>query len=199
MGASRLTAEAPTARVGRINPIIRPRARTRAAARRADPVGAPPRGRRPRGVSLARRVRSREPERTVRALAVVMVDVGAKHSLQLAAADDQEPVEALPAHRAQEPLGDRVRLRGPDRRADDLNALAAEHLIERVRELAVAIVDQEPQRALALRQRPGRVSRLLREPVAVRSLATAGEVDAAAPKLDERRAPRFAAMRRSQW
>jgi hypothetical protein len=38
-------------RVGRINSIIRPRARTRAAARRADPFGARAPGWRPRRVS----------------------------------------------------------------------------------------------------------------------------------------------------
>jgi len=62
---------------------------------------------------------------------------------------------------------------------------SAKHLVEGIGELAVAIVNQEAQRALALPKRPGEVSRLLRDPGAVRSLAAAGEVDAAAPKLDE--------------
>ena len=44
---------------------------------------------------LTRGVGSNESERSVRTLAVVVVDVGVEHPLELAAPDDQQPVEAL--------------------------------------------------------------------------------------------------------
>jgi hypothetical protein len=40
-------------------------------------------------------------------------------SLQVVSVEDQEVVEALPACRSDPPLGEGVRLRGPDRRLDD--------------------------------------------------------------------------------
>ena len=71
-------------------------------------------------------------------MAVVMIDVDAEDALELAAAGDQDPVQALAPHRADKALGVGVRL---DRRSDDLDALAAEGLIEGPAELRVAIVD----------------------------------------------------------
>jgi hypothetical protein len=51
-----------------------------------------------------------EPERPVRAVVVVMADVDLQDPLEVATADDQEPVQALGADRADPSLGGRVRL-----------------------------------------------------------------------------------------
>jgi hypothetical protein len=83
---------------------------------------------------------------------VVVLDADAQDTLELAAARDQEPVEALAADGADPALGERVRVRRPKRGADDLDAFVLEDVIERAAELAVAVVDQEPDRPRALRE-----------------------------------------------
>jgi hypothetical protein len=92
-------------------------------------------------------VRGREVQGAMRSVPVVVIDEHPQHVLQLAAAEDQGPVEALAAHGADKALGGRVRLRGLDRGAHDLDTFASEDLVEGARELAVAIVDQEAQGA----------------------------------------------------
>src|SRR6266516_2825247 len=59
-----------------------------------------------------------------------MVDVDAQHALEVAAIQDQQPVETLGADGADEPLGVGVCLWCADRRVDHLDALAAEDLVE---------------------------------------------------------------------
>src|SRR5205814_1376504 len=84
--------------------------------------------------------------------------------LGLAAADDQEPVEALAADAADPALDVRVRVRRPHRRVDDLDRFAAEDVVEAAAELAVAIVDQEADRLLAVAERHQQVAGLLGYP-----------------------------------
>jgi hypothetical protein len=84
-----------------------------------------------------------ESQATMRTMAVVMIDVGVQDALELATIDDQDPVEALAPHGADEALGKRVRLRSLDRCSDDLDPLAAKDLVEGAAELRVAIVDLE--------------------------------------------------------
>src|SRR6266536_3879005 len=119
----------------------------------------------------------------MRALAVVVLDIDAQDSFELAATDDQEVVEALRADGADETLGVGVRLRRSDRRLDHADVFAAEHFMERGGELAVAVVDQE---AHPLEQAgEAEVARLLEHPVSGRVCRAAGEVDAPAAELDE--------------
>ncbi len=66
----------------------------------------------------------------MRALAVVVLDVVAKNTLKMASPCDQQPVETLLAHAANETLGVGVRLWRADRCVDDADPLAAEHLVE---------------------------------------------------------------------
>jgi hypothetical protein len=80
-----------------------------------------------------------ECEPAVSALAVV----DAQDVFEVAAAEDQQPVETLVADGADEPFRVRVRLWGLHRRVDDLDSFAAEQLVEGGGELAVAVVDQE--------------------------------------------------------
>ncbi len=78
-----------------------------------------------------------------------MVDVNAEHMVELSPTDDQDPVEAVASYGADPALSERVRFRGPERRADDLDALAAKDLVEGAAEFAVAVVDQEADRRQA--------------------------------------------------
>jgi hypothetical protein len=56
-------------------------------------------------------------ERAVRPVLVVVGGVEAEHLLEVAAADDQDPVEALAAEGADPTLGERIRIWSSDRRA----------------------------------------------------------------------------------
>ena len=64
---------------------------------------------------------------------------------EVAAAEDQQPVEALVSDGADEALGVGVCLRRADRCADDPDSFATEDLVEGGAELAVSVVDQEPR------------------------------------------------------
>src|SRR5947208_9005939 len=119
----------------------------------------------------------------MRALAVVVLDVAPQDRVEVAAAEDEEPVETLGADGADEPLGVGVRLWCAHRGGDDSDALAAKHLVERHGELAVAVVDQEPH---PLEQTgEAEVAGLLGDPGAGRVRRAAREVDAAAFEFDE--------------
>ena len=63
------------------------------------------------------------PTCAVRSSAVVVTDVFAEDVIELASAEDQQPVEALPADAADPALHVRVRVRRPDGSADDLDVL----------------------------------------------------------------------------
>lgn len=79
-----------------------------------------------------------------------MIDVDLQDALKLPAAADQEPIEAVAADGADPAFGERVCLRCAKRGADDLDAFAAEDLVEDAAEFAVAVVDQEPGRCCSL-------------------------------------------------
>src|SRR6266542_3758144 len=69
-------------------------------------------------------------ERAVLPVRVVVQRVDAEDMLEMTAADDQQPVEALAAHAADPALGVRSRPRRPHRRLDDTDAFGAENLVE---------------------------------------------------------------------
>ena len=110
-----------------------------------------------------------------------MLGEGAEHALEVAPVHDQEPVEALGAGGADEALGDRVRLRRSHRRLDDSDAFAGEDGVEVADELAVAVADQEPERARLLLERPGELACLLGDPGAGWVGGAAGEVNPRLP------------------
>ena len=124
-------------------------------------------------------------ERAVRPVSVVMSGVDAEHVLEVAAVDDQDPVEALAPEGAEPALGLRVRVRGPDRRPDDLHAFAAEDLVEVAAEFAVAVVKQKPEGLLAVGQEHQQLPRLLRDPATIRIARARDELDPAALERDE--------------
>src|SRR5438552_7855963 len=90
-----------------------------------------------------------------------------QHMIEVAASQDQGPVQALGSDRANPALGVRIRVGRADRGEDHPRTLRAEHLVEGAGELPVPIVDQEPH----LRQAPlkihGQVPRLLGDPCGV--------------------------------
>jgi hypothetical protein len=94
--------------------------------------------------------------------------------LEVTAAEDEDPAEAVGAHRAHPTLGEGVRVRGLERRANHLDALRLEDLVEGVAELGVAIVDQEPE-GMLVAELHEEVARLLGDPASVR-IRAAGDV-----------------------
>ena len=65
-------------------------------------------------------------QRSVRSLAVVVLDEHTQHSLEMARSEDEQPVEALRARRAHEALRMGVGPRRPEGRADHPDAFAPE-------------------------------------------------------------------------
>ncbi len=114
-------------------------------------------------------------------MAVVVVGVGAEDVFELAAAEDEQAVEALATDAADPALGMCVRVRCLDRRADHSHSLAREDLIEAAAELGVAIVDEEAERLLATIESHQQVARLLGDPSACRVRRARDELDPAAP------------------
>ena len=80
--------------------------------------------------------------------------------------EDEDAAEALPAHGADETLGDRVRSRRPSGRLDDPGGLGTEDLVEAGRELRVPVPDQDQElyRSGALGEVPAQVAGLLGRP-----------------------------------
>src|SRR6266511_261516 len=112
-----------------------------------------------------------------------MGGVGTEHSLEVAAAEDQQPVETLATDCADKALGVSVCLWCADRCVDHLDAFTAEDLVEGGAELAVAVVDQESHPL----EHAGKaeVARLLGYPVAGRIGRAARQMDTAVSEFDE--------------
>jgi hypothetical protein len=85
---------------------------------------------------------------------VVVIDEDVEHVLEVAAVEDQEPVEAFSAGGADEALGDRVRAWRPDRRLDDSDVDGGEDGVEGRGELGVPVSDEEPEAAAGRRRGP---------------------------------------------
>ena len=75
-----------------------------------------------RGTRSRLRLRDLQVERLMRPSRVVVADEVTEHVLQVALIHDDHMVEALPAQRADQPLGDAVGLRRRDRREHGLDA-----------------------------------------------------------------------------
>src|SRR6266545_5342438 len=107
---------------------------------------------------------------------VVMPDIDTQHALEIAAANDQDPVEALAADRSDPAFGVGVRVWRSNRRPDHLDPLGTEDLIKAAAEFRVAIVDQKPERLLVAELHQ-QVARLLRCPAAVGVRGTGDVLD----------------------
>src|SRR6266511_5014357 len=93
-----------------------------------------------------------QPERSVWTMSVVVLDVDPEDLLQVATAEDQQPVEALSADGTDPALRVGVRVGCLHRRDEHVGAVGAEHVVEAARELRVTVVDQEAHPPAALAQ-----------------------------------------------
>src|SRR5262249_53399666 len=123
------------------------------------------------------------PERSVRPMLVEMPNVRDEHVPEVAAAEDQQPVEALAADAADPALGVRSCLRRPHRRLDHPDALGAEDFVELTGELAVAVTYEKPRADAVVVELHQQVARLLADPAAVRVGGDPGQVDATSREL----------------
>jgi hypothetical protein len=103
-------------------------------------------------------------EGSVRAVPVVVIQVFGEDDFEMAAAEDEEPVQALPADGADKPLRDRVGARRPDGRLEDPDPFSAEDGVEGGGELRVAISNEELDRCCPFRQVVAKVAGLLGDP-----------------------------------
>jgi hypothetical protein len=115
---------------------------------------------------------------------VVVAAVDAEDVLEVAASEDEDPVEAVGAQRSYPAFGVGVRVRRLDRRADHLDALGAEDLVEGVAELRVAVVDEQPERVLVA-ELHAQVARLLCDPAPVGIRAGGDVLDPSRRERDE--------------
>jgi hypothetical protein len=114
-----------------------------------------------------------------------VADVDAENELELAAADDQQPVETLAANAADPAVHLRVRVRRSHRRTNDLDAASRHECVERAWEVRVAVVDQESHLSPAAVEFHQQVARLPQHPGGGR-LGRAGDVfDLAAADREE--------------
>src|SRR5205823_178216 len=74
----------------------------------------------------------------------IMSNVRRQDVVEVAAAENQQSVEALTANAADPALRMRSRLRHPYRRFDDADAFGTENLVEVAGELAVAVTNEKP-------------------------------------------------------
>ena len=130
-------------------------------------------------------VRRSQVECSVRTMPVEVADVDAEDVLELAATEDEQPVEAFPSHASDPPLRVSVRVRRPDRRADDADAFALEEAVEGAGELRITVVDQKPHSLAAVVAIHQQVARLLSHPRRIRTTRTGEILDPARPNRDE--------------
>jgi hypothetical protein len=121
----------------------------------------------------------------MRPMLIVMAGVDAKYVLELAAAEDEQAIEALASDAADPALGVGVRVRCLDRRADHGDPFALEDVIAAATELRVAIVDEETERLLKIIESHHQVARLLGDPAARWIRCAGDELDPAALQRDE--------------
>ena len=131
------------------------------------------------------RRRRSQGQATMWSMAVAMVDEDANDLLEMLAVEDQEPIQTLRANRPHEPFRNTVCLRRAKRRANDLYPLALKDPVKTLGELLIPIANQEAERVLARRQRPGQLPGLLRHPRPARSGRAPREMHATSAELDE--------------
>jgi hypothetical protein len=118
-------------------------------------------------------------------MSVVVLGVHPKDPIKVASTDDQQPVQALGAHRPDPPLRVRVRLGRPNRRQQHLPTLRAEHVVEAAGELRVPITQQVPHPAPLLAEHQQQVAGLLGDPGTVGIGGHARQVDPSRLVFDE--------------
>jgi len=118
-------------------------------------------------------------------MAVVVLDIEVQDVKKLPPPGDQEVVQALLAYGANPALGDGVGVGGLDRRHDDLGADRAPDVVEGSGELAVSVVDQEPDGRGIVFEGDEEVTGLLGDPRTGGVGGDAGKMHTPVVKLDE--------------
>jgi hypothetical protein len=118
-------------------------------------------------------------------MAVVVLDVEVQDVKKLPPPGDQEVVQALPAHGANPALGDGIGVWRLNRCEDDLGADRAPDVVEGSGELAVSVVDQEPDGRGIVFEGGEEVTGLLGDPGTCGVGGDAGEMHTPVVKLDE--------------
>jgi hypothetical protein len=85
-------------------------------------------------------------EGAVRTVVVEVSLVFGEHRVRVPLVDDEDPVQQLAAEAADEPFGDGVGPRRPNRRQHDLHAGRGEHRVEDLAELVIVVPEEEPER-----------------------------------------------------
>lgn len=109
----------------------------------------------------------------------------AQYCHELAPTHDQHAIQALPADRPHETLGDGVGPRSPDRGPDDSDSLRSEDLVEAGRELGISVSNEPPRRDRPLSQHPDELAGLLGHPGLGRTCRRPGHMDLPGAVLDE--------------
>jgi hypothetical protein len=125
-----------------------------------------------------------QPERPVGTVGVEMLDVGPKDLLQVAAADEQQPVQALGTDGPHPALGVRVRCGRPDGRHQHRATLRADHVVEAAGELRVMVADKEAHLSSSLPEHQQQVAGLLGDPAAVWVGGHLAQMDPAGVQFD---------------
>jgi hypothetical protein len=118
-------------------------------------------------------------------MVVVVAGVAAEDTFEMCFIENQEMVEALRSHGADEPFGKSVRIRCPIGRLQDLGALGSEDIIEARHVLGVTISDQEVGGEVSVGEVTGDVPRLFGDPSCVGMGGHPGDPDPPAGELDE--------------
>src|SRR4030095_5992513 len=104
-------------------------------------------------------------QRAVGTMDVVVINEDANNPLEMVLIQHQAPVEAFRTDGPHAPLRPAVGLWGAQRRANDLDVLTPKHRVETTGKFLVAIANQETNRLVPLRPRPGQLPGLLRDPL----------------------------------
>ena len=91
-------------------------------------------------------LRRRKVQGSMRPMAVVVINENAHNLLKMRLVEHQDPIETFGANRSYESLRDAVGLWRAKRRTNDLDPIAAEHVVETVSELLIQVPNQEPDR-----------------------------------------------------
>jgi hypothetical protein len=98
------------------------------------------------------------------AVGVVVRNLDPQELRQMTATNDQQPVQALGAHRPNPALGVGVRVGCLHRRQQHLGTRRTEHVVEAAAELRVTIADEEAQPASSFPEHQEQVAGLLGDP-----------------------------------
>jgi len=121
----------------------------------------------------------------VRPLLVVVAHIDAEDALELAAIEDQHPVETLSPDATDPALDVRVRVRSADRCPNRLDPLVVEDGIEGGAELRVAIVNEKSWPLTAIVEIHQQVASLLEHPRPVRVARTSDVLDTTTTDANE--------------